>query len=258
LVAIAPWTAPQTIAQVSFPTLSGIIHHSIAGRQPDLCQRSLGGATSDRTKHGAKANRAKPSAKANRAKPNAKANRAKPNAKANRAKPTRKPIAPNPVPEVIVPNTVPEVIVPPPFQEIRGVWMTENDNDILRDRAKLHDAVSQLARLNFNTIYPVVWNSGYVLYPSAVAQRTEIQPFVRQGLQGQDILADLAAQAHRQGLLVIPWFEFGFMAPPTSELALNHPDWLTQQRDGSQTSIAVAGEVAWLNPFHPRGAAVHH
>jgi uncharacterized lipoprotein YddW (UPF0748 family) len=165
--------------------------------------------------------------------------------------PTRKPIAPNPVPEVIVPNTVPEVIVPPPFQEIRGVWMTENDNDILRDRAKLHDAVSQLARLNFNTIYPVVWNSGYVLYPSAVAQRMEIQPFVRQGLQGQDILADLAAQAHRQGLLVIPWFEFGFMAPPTSELALNHPDWLTQQRDGSQTSIAVAGEVAWLNPFHP-------
>jgi hypothetical protein len=90
LVAIAPWTAPQTIAQVSFPTLSGIIHHSIAGRQPDLCQCSLGGATSDRTKHGAKANRAKPSAKANRAKPNAKANRAKPNAKANRAKPNAK------------------------------------------------------------------------------------------------------------------------------------------------------------------------
>lgn len=158
------------------------------------------------------------------------------------------------LPEV---STQPDAIVQPdaiaqqPFQEIRGVWMTENDNDVLRDRSKLHEAVSQLTRLHFNTIYPVVWNSGYVFYPSAVAQRTGIQPFIRKGLQGQDILADLVAQAHSQGLLVIPWFEFGFMAPPTSELALNHPEWLTQQRDGSQTSISAGGEVAWLNPFHP-------
>lgn len=156
-------------------------------------------------------------------------------------------VEPEPIPAVIEP----EPVVRQPFQEIRGVWMTENDNDILSDRSKLQDAVSQLARLNFNTIYPVVWNSGYVLYPSAVAQRTGIQPFVRQGLQGQDIIADLVAQAHRQGLLVIPWFEFGFMAPPTSELALNHPNWFTQRRDGSQTWTEVAGEVMWLNPFLP-------
>lgn len=150
-----------------------------------------------------------------------------------------------------VPEVIPEVMPQPPTQEIRGVWMTENDNDILRDRPKLQEAVSQLARLNFNTIYPVVWNSGYVLYESAVAQRAEIQPFVRKGLQGQDILNDLVTQAHRQGLLVIPWFEFGFMAPSTSELALNHPDWFTQQRDGSQTWTGAAGEVMWLNPFLP-------
>ncbi|MBW4659261.1 MAG: glycoside hydrolase family 10 protein [Drouetiella hepatica Uher 2000/2452] len=138
-----------------------------------------------------------------------------------------------------------------PRQEIRGVWMTSNDTAILRDRQKMQDAVSQLKRLNFNTIYPVVWNSGYALYPSATAQQAEIQPFVFKGLEGQDILAELIAQGHRQGLLVMPWFEFGFMAPPTSELALNHPGWLTQKRDGSQISISAAGEVMWLNPFHP-------
>jgi uncharacterized lipoprotein YddW (UPF0748 family) len=138
-----------------------------------------------------------------------------------------------------------------PRQEIRGVWMTTNDKDILRDRRKLRDALSQLKHLNFNTIYPVVWNSGYVMYPSPVAQQREIQPFVYRGLDGQDIIADLIAQAHRQGLLVIPWFEFGFMAPPTSELALNHPDWLTQKQDGSETSDGAGGEVVWLNPFHP-------
>ncbi|WP_374878405.1 glycoside hydrolase family 10 protein [Microseira sp. BLCC-F43] len=138
-----------------------------------------------------------------------------------------------------------------PRQEIRGVWITSNDLDILKDRAKVQDATSQLRRLNFNTLYPVVWNSGYVMYPSPVAQRNGIQPFVYKGSDGHDILADLIVQSHRQNLLVIPWFEFGFMAPPTSELALNHPDWLTQKQDGSQTSISAAGEVSWLNPFHP-------
>ncbi len=136
-------------------------------------------------------------------------------------------------------------------QEIRGVWMTTNDKDILRDRRKLGDAISQLKRLNFNTIYPVVWNSGYAMYPSPVAQQRDIQPFVYRGLDGQDMIADLIAQAHRQGLLVIPWFEFGFMTPPTSELALNNPEWLTQKQDGSQTSNGAGGEVVWLNPFHP-------
>ena len=152
--------------------------------------------------------------------------------------------------------TIPSSISPPaiaqqPFEEIRGVWMTNNDTSTLIDRAKMQAAVSKLARLHFNTIYPVVWNSGYAQYDSNVARQTGIQTFVRKGLQGQDPLADLAATAHRQGLLVVPWFEFGFMTPPTSELALQHPNWLTQKRDGSKTSIDVAGEVVWLNPFHP-------
>ncbi len=152
---------------------------------------------------------------------------------------------------VALSNAVPPNVVLPPRPEIRGVWMTINDLDVLKDRAKVQTATSELRQLNFNTIYPVVWNSGYVMYPSAVAQRIGIQPFVYQGSDGHDILADLVSQAHRQGLLVIPWFEFGFMAPATSELAVNHPEWLTQQRDGTQTSISGAGEVAWLNPFHP-------
>ena len=138
-----------------------------------------------------------------------------------------------------------------PRQEIRGVWMTNNDLNILKDRTKVQEAVTQLQKLNFNTIYPVVWNSGYVMYPSEVAKRLEIQPFVFQGLDGHDILADLIDKAHRQNLLVIPWFEFGFMTPPSSELAMNKPQWLTQKKDGNQTSISAGGEVSWLNPFHP-------
>ncbi|WNZ22002.1 family 10 glycosylhydrolase [Leptolyngbya sp. NK1-12] len=138
-----------------------------------------------------------------------------------------------------------------PRQEIRGVWMTTNDTDILRDHAKLQDAVGQLARLNFNTIYPVVWNAGYAMYPSTVVQQAGIQSFVYRGIQGQDILADLIAQGHARGMLIVPWFEFGFMAPPTSELATKYANWLTQKQDGTKTSMSAAGEVVWLNPFRP-------
>ncbi|MDJ0736663.1 MAG: glycoside hydrolase family 10 protein [Nostocaceae cyanobacterium] len=152
---------------------------------------------------------------------------------------------------VVLANSFTPVVAQSPRQEIRGVWMTNNDFDVLKNHSKVKDAVTQLRRLNFNTIYPVVWNSGYTKFPSIIAQRAGI-PFFFRGTQGQDILADLINQAHRQGLVVIPWFEFGFMTPATSELALNHPEWLTQKRDGTQTSISSAGEVAWLNPFHPQ------
>lgn len=136
-------------------------------------------------------------------------------------------------------------------QEIRGVWLTANDFDILSDRQKTAQAITQLRQANFNTVYPVVWNSGYTKYPSAVARQAGI-PFFYEGKEGQDILAEVTSQAHSQGLLVIPWFEFGFMTPIGSELLLGHPQWQTFKRNGEETSLTAAGEVSWLNPFHPQ------
>ncbi|MBD2532026.1 glycoside hydrolase family 10 protein [Nostoc flagelliforme FACHB-838] len=139
---------------------------------------------------------------------------------------------------------------PQPRQEIRGVWLSGNDFSVFRNRSQVQAAMSQLRQLNFNTVYPVVWNDGYTQYPSAVMQKKGV-PFFFKGVDGQDVIADIITQARRQGLLAIPWFEFGFMVPLTSELASQHPNWLTQKGDGTQTSISAAGEVAWLNPFHP-------
>ncbi len=141
-------------------------------------------------------------------------------------------------------------------EEIRAVWFTANDMDVLRDRTRMREAVRQLAALHFNTIYPVVWNSGFAYYPSAVSERLGLQDFQYRGLQGQDILAELISEAHRQGLLVVPWFEFGFMVPPGSVLTRRQPAWLSRRRDGSVTSISAAGEVSWLNPMHPQVQAM--
>jgi uncharacterized lipoprotein YddW (UPF0748 family) len=55
--------------------------------------------------------------------------------------------------------------------EIRGVWLTSIDSEVLFKRETLKDALDRLADLKFNTIYPTVWNWGYTLYPSKVAEK---------------------------------------------------------------------------------------
>ncbi|MFY8150259.1 MAG: glycoside hydrolase family 10 protein [Prochlorococcaceae cyanobacterium] len=164
-------------------------------------------------------------------------------------------LLPLPAPLAAQPAPAPTQTAPPgrsaTSREIRGVWITANDMGTLRDRERMKAAVAQLAELHFNTLYPVVWNNGFAYYPSAVSEGRGLQHFTYRGLQGQDILAELIEEAHRHGLQVLPWFEFGFMTPPGSTVVQRHPDWLTQRRDGSRTSISAAGEVAWMNPFHP-------
>ncbi len=139
-----------------------------------------------------------------------------------------------------------------PKTEVRGVWLTNVDSDVLFSRARLSNAVQRLARLNFNTVYPTVWNRGYTLYPSTVAERTvgrTIAP--TPGLQGRDVLAELVEQSHEQGLSVIPWFEFGLKAPANSELVRRHPDWITYRRNARHIMKGNQKNQVWLNPFHP-------
>ena len=136
--------------------------------------------------------------------------------------------------------------------EIRGVWLTNIDSDVLFSQSKLIQALERLQNLNFNTIYPTVWNGGYTLYPSKVAQKVfgrSLDP--EPGLQGRDMLKEIIAEGHKKGFTVIPWFEFGFMAPADSELAKRHPDWLTQRRDGNKIWKEGKFDRVWLNPFHP-------
>ncbi|BBA79293.1 hypothetical protein RGRSB_0756 [cyanobacterium endosymbiont of Rhopalodia gibberula] len=137
--------------------------------------------------------------------------------------------------------------------EIRGVWLTNIDSDVLFSQENLSEAITTLSQFNFNTIYPTVWNGGHTLYPSEVSQPitgTKLDP--AEGLQGRDILQEIVDQGHKANMAVIPWFEFGFMAPADSQLAKNHPQWLTQQKNGNR--IWLEGKVherVWLNPLHP-------
>jgi uncharacterized lipoprotein YddW (UPF0748 family) len=141
---------------------------------------------------------------------------------------------------------------PPAPYEIRGVWLTNIDSDVLFERDRLSKAIQTLHQLNFNTIYPTIWNWGYTLYPSQVAETAigrSLDP--TPGLQGRDILKEIVPQGHQSRMAVIPWFEFGFMAPADSQLAKRHPQWLTHRRNGKKIWQEGQHKRVWLNPFHP-------
>jgi uncharacterized lipoprotein YddW (UPF0748 family) len=158
-----------------------------------------------------------------------------------------------------------------PVREIRGVWITNVDSDVLFTRDRLATAIKDLRQLNFNTIYPVVWNWGYTTYPSKVAKKIVGSSFMprksagllinrkldpTEGLEGRDVLQEMVTQGHKRGISVIPWFEFGFMAPATtdpagSDLAKLHADWLTQKQDGGTIWKEGKDPRVWLNPFKP-------
>lgn len=129
--------------------------------------------------------------------------------------------------------------------ELRGVWLTNVDSDVLFVEQKLEYALGQLADLQFNTIYPVIWNKNQTLYPSAAAKaatgigQSENLHF--------DMLAMILEKAVPLGLKVIPWFEYGLMALPHSALAKRHPDWLTMDRNGIHKT---KNGMVWLNANH--------
>jgi uncharacterized lipoprotein YddW (UPF0748 family) len=136
--------------------------------------------------------------------------------------------------------------------ELRGVWLTNIDSDVLFEKERLKQSLRTLHQLNFNTVYPAIWNWGYTLYPSKVVAKVigkSVDP--TPGLQKRDMLKEIVRDGHKQGLKVIPWFEFGFMAPADSLLAKNRPAWLTNRRDGTKIVKEGTHNRVWLNPFRP-------
>lgn len=148
-----------------------------------------------------------------------------------------------------------------PNPEVRGVWLTNIDSEVLFSREALEAGIQRLKAMHINTLYPVVWNMGYTQYPSAVAERylgrqrrlwPGDNPAFEQAQGDRDMLQELIELAHAEGMAVIPWFEFGFMAPGDYAMHTEHPDWFTQRLDGSQ-EIPMGNEVfTWMNPFHPQ------
>ena len=130
-----------------------------------------------------------------------------------------------------------------------GVWLTNSPSPLYYDAGRLDRAVEELAEAGFNTLYPNVWSRGSTFHASRWAP---MEPALRQANSGLDPICRLTQAAHRRGLQVIPWFEYGLMEPAEAEVVRQNPEWVLQKRDGtSLTTMHGRTDRVWLNPAHP-------
>ncbi|HWP39912.1 MAG TPA: family 10 glycosylhydrolase [Tepidisphaeraceae bacterium] len=145
--------------------------------------------------------------------------------------------------------------------EVRGTWLTTTANDHIATPENTARTMRRLRDIGLNTVYVECWKNGYTEFPSEVLRKTigvamKINPSSADAPALQrDLLAECLREAHRNDLVCIAWFEYGFMAAHQStrnELRARR-DWLSLDQHGNE--VAKNGFV-WLNPLHPDAQAL--
>ncbi|NUN71337.1 MAG: family 10 glycosylhydrolase [Bacteroidetes bacterium] len=136
--------------------------------------------------------------------------------------------------------------------ELRAAWLTNVDSNVLSSDANITEAMDYLASMGINVIFPVVYNKGYTLYPSSVmntlfnAPVLPGSPFVN-----RDFLERVVIEAHRNGIEVIPWFEFGFSTSYSlngGHILAKFPSWALKDNTGK---LVVHNGFDWMSPLNP-------
>ncbi len=118
--------------------------------------------------------------------------------------------------------------------ELRGTWFAWAGSNV-PTKANITQTMEDLAAANFNLVYFDVWRYGYPYYQSQVFEDVTGISTDPYQLEGRDILMEAVAEAHRVGLQIEAWFEFGFVAGvgANDHIKSAHPEWLAQKRNGS-------------------------
>jgi uncharacterized lipoprotein YddW (UPF0748 family) len=150
--------------------------------------------------------------------------------------------------------TITTVLFPQRLKEFRAVKITNVDSNVLFTDQNIADAMDYLASIGVNVILPVVWNAAYTQYPSAVMDSIFKVPIHPQ-FAGRDPLQRLVIEAHRVGIEVYPWFEYGFAAwysgsgaPTGGHILQKFPQWASRTSDGQ---ICKKNGFDWMSPINP-------
>lgn len=135
--------------------------------------------------------------------------------------------------------------------ELRGVWIAR---DGLTSRQKIIDTLDQLAAANLNLVCVNVWSRGFTIHPSdvlfaACGQRQD------PSYVGRDPLQEMIVEAHRRGIEVEAWFEYGFMlgwsgwfggTSGVGPVLSANPSWIGLDVNGqSAVSDGAGGFFTW-------------
>lgn len=133
--------------------------------------------------------------------------------------------------------------------EVRGVWMTNVDSSVLDSASALEKGFDQVLTWGLNTVYPVVWNKGYTLYPSPVSERVSGWTLEPGRSPEWDMLEHAIELGKQRNIAVLPWFEYGLKVPIHSKIFKEKPEWFTRTRSGKMMRTDGI-EFGYLNPAH--------
>ncbi len=140
-------------------------------------------------------------------------------------------------------------------QELRGTWLSRNQ---LVSKELIAVEMDSLAANNFNVVYVDAWSRGYPLWQSKTFLKEtgySTDPIYK----NRDILAETIAEAHRVGIEVEAWFEYGFVggwsgnqpAGSMGPIFKNHSNWVEQNVWGNTQDSISSGVFYWMSHTRP-------
>jgi len=124
---------------------------------------------------------------------------------------------------------------------VRAFWIPDpSHTPFLSSLQGIQNGVALAKELNFNTLFVCAWAKTRTFYPSQVLADNSTYTDARDGMftpnyfgLTNDPLADLITVAHAEGLKVILWYEYGFMArwgsaptPANDKILAVNPHWV--------------------------------
>ena len=136
------------------------------------------------------------------------------------------------------------------FPPIKGTWVTNVASDALLSEKNIKRTVANCKKNGLNSIFVVVWNRGYTMYPSKLVEKFI---GIKQDTiyKGFDPIGCIVKEGHKAGLKVFAWFEFGFSYSYKDSSSIwlkKFPDWAGRRSDGS---LLVKNGFYWWNSMNP-------
>lgn len=146
------------------------------------------------------------------------------------------------------------IMVAQQVEEFRAVKITDVDSPVLFNDNNIAAAMDYLASINVNVVLPVVLNGGWTQYQSNIMDSL-FGRSVSPKFTGRDPLERLIIEAHRNGIEVLPWFEYGFAAwysggtaPFGGHILAKYPEWALRTPDGN---ICTKNGFDWMSAINP-------
>lgn len=133
---------------------------------------------------------------------------------------------------------------------VRGTWVTNVASEALNSRENIRKVVGQSKAAGLNHLFVVVWNKGVTIYPSKVLKKY-IGVKQDDHYPGRDPLQEMIEEAHKEGIKVHAWFEFGFSygyKDTSSAWFKRYPEWLGRNSKGE---LLQKNGFYWWNALHP-------